>query len=93
MATYRLKRKNFNAITDTAGNVVGGALNGVGRVMDSGVGSMTGAALGAYAGANLLGDVIPMGGIIGGLAGASLGSTATRQVGKGLKASGQDLMA
>ena len=89
MARYRLKRKYYGVV-DAAGNVLsntaGGIMQGAGKAMDTKIGGLTGGLLAAPA----IGGLIGLG-PLGLLAGAAIGSAATRGLGKGLKSAGQDL--
>lgn len=96
MATYRLKRKCYNALTEAAGNTLGGVTEGVGKALDNKVagvaGGIVGAAkLGGMIGTALTGMGVPFGGLIGAGLGYLGGSAATRGLGKGLKTAGQDM--
>lgn len=90
MARYRLKRKIYGVV-DAAGNVLsntaGGVMQGAGKAMDTTIGGLTGGVLAAP----VIASLIPGAGPLGLLAGAAIGSAATRGLGKGLKSAGQDL--
>ena len=47
MARYRLKRKCYNALTEAAGNTLGGVTEGVGKALDNKVAGIAGGVLGA----------------------------------------------
>lgn len=96
MATYRLKRKCYNAITEAAGNTLGGITEGVGKALDNKVAGVAGGLLGASKLGGTIGSFFgPAGSVLGTIAGAGLGylagSAATRGLGKGLKSAGQSL--
>ena len=84
MAVYRLKRKTFGFIGDTAKQVAGGVMEGTGKALDSSVGGLAGRVGGAMAGGAIAGPV-------GFIAGALLGHKVSRGLGKGLKNAGQDM--
>ena len=42
MARYRLKRKCYNALTEAAGNTLGGVTEGVGKALDNKVAGIAG---------------------------------------------------
>ena len=90
MARYRLKRKYYGVV-DAAGNALsntaGGVLQGTGKVMDTSLGGM----IGGLSLAAPIAGLVPGLGPLGYVAGAAIGSAATRGLGKGLKAAGQDL--
>ena len=93
MATYILKRINYSALSavgDAASNTLGGVTEGVGKAMDTKPGGAVGGTIGS-AMAGLGGLAGAFSGPIGWLAGAALGSAATRGLGKGLKSAGSDL--
>lgn len=95
MAKYRLKRKCYNAITDAASNTLGGVTSGVGKAMDTKLGGAVGGLIGGQYLGGAIGSALSglgwFSGPVGWLAGAALGSAATRGLGKGLKSAGQDL--
>lgn len=96
MATYRLKRKCYNALTEAAGNTLGGVTEGVGKALDNKVAGVAGGVIGAtklggMIGTALTGMGVPLGGLIGTGLGYLAGSAATRGLGKGLKTAGQDM--
>lgn len=93
MATYRLKRKCYNALTEAASNTLGGVTEGVGKALDNKIAGVAGGFLGATKLGGTLGSIIggPIGGLLGLGAGYLIGSSATRGLGKGLKSAGQDL--
>jgi len=102
MARYRLKRKYYGLV-DSAGSAVGNTLGGTmemtGKALDNKVAGLAGGILGGNTiGAGITsaiqgtgGFLSSWGGPVGWLAGAAIGSAATRGLGKGLKAAGQDL--
>lgn len=91
MARYRLKRKCYNALTEAAGNTLGGVTEGVGKALDNKVAGIAGGVLGATKLGGTIGTMIGVGSILGMGAGYLLGSAATRGLGKGLKTAGQDM--
>lgn len=94
MAKYRLKRKCYNALTEAAGNTLGGVTEGVGKALDNKVAGVAGGVLGASKLGGTIGTMIgggPIGSLLGMGAGYLIGSAATRGLGKGLKTAGQDM--
>ena len=93
MATYRLKRKCYNALTEAAGNTLGGVTEGVGKALDNKVAGVAGGVLGASKLGGTIGTMIggPFGSLLGMGAGYLIGAAATRGLGKGLKSAGQDM--
>lgn len=91
MARYRLKRKCYNALTEAAGNTLGGVTEGVGKALDNKVAGIAGGVLGATKLGGTIGSILGVGSILGMGAGYLLGSAATRGLGKGLKTAGQDM--
>ena len=94
MARYRLKRKCYNALTEAAGNTLGGVTEGVGKALDNKVAGVAGGVLGATKLGGTIGSMIglgPVGSLLGMGAGYLIGSAATRGLGKGLKTAGQDM--
>lgn len=94
MARYKLKRKTFGVL-DAAQNAAGGITEGAGKMLDSGLGKMTGAAVGAgmfgtglaSAAGSVLSSLTPL----GALGGAILGWQGAKYAGKALKSAGQEL--
>ena len=88
MAKYRLKRKTYGVIKATGnvlGNTVGGVTEAAGKAMDTKLGGLAGAIGGMSLLTNLgLGPV-------GWLASGALGAAATKGLGKGLKAAGENM--
>lgn len=94
MATYRLKRKCYNALTEAAGNTLGGVTEGVGKALDNKFAGVAGGVLGAAKLGGTIGSIIglgPIGSLLGMGAGYLAGSAATRGIGKGLKSAGQSM--
>jgi hypothetical protein len=100
MATFRIKRKQFGVINDTAGNVVEGA----GKLLNNGVTKTAAGIAGALAAPKILGSIGtmiagPVGGLIGGAAGLLGGGLITGlgaaklagTAGKTLQNIGQDI--
>jgi hypothetical protein len=100
MATFRIKRKQFGVINDTAGNVVEGA----GKLLNNGVTKTAAGIAGAFAAPKILssiGGMIagPVGSVIGGAAGILGGGLLTGlassklvgTAGKTLQNIGQDI--
>ena len=94
MARYRLRRKTFNIVGETTGNV----MNSTGKVLNNGVVS-TGAGIAAASSpvgdlaAEALGDIMPGGNLIGRFAAYKAGKELTKGVGRGISDSGKDMMA
>ncbi len=90
MARYVIKRKTYSAI----GNTLGGVTNAVGGAMNSTLGKAAGAYIGYKTIGSLLGSMIPIPGgrLIGKIGGAVIGGSLMKGIGKGLKATGQDMM-
>ncbi len=84
-----IKRKTFG-VGEAAQNIIGGVAETAGNVADSKIGGIAGGLASAGAIQGLLGLG---GGPLGWLAGAALGSVATRAAGKGLKSIGESIKA
>jgi len=96
MATYRLRRKTFG-MADAGQRAAGGAMEGIGKTMDSNLGGVAGgiagaATVGSAIGAGLgsaIGSVVPVvgtaiGGTVGGALGTGLGYMAGSKVTRGV---------
>lgn len=82
MARYRLKRKTYGVIGDTAGEVV----KGVGRAVKTAGTGLLGTVVGGT-----LGSMIPGAGLVGTLAGATLGKSVIQGVGNAIGKAGESM--
>lgn len=98
MAVYRLKRKQFGIIQgigSTVGNLVGGTMEGAGKVLDSGVGKTAGAIGGAALATSAMplaaSLLVPGAALAAPVVGGLLGWNAAKAGGKVLKSVGESI--